>query len=121
MISFANVGKMTGKLELLLKELKAHFKKNGKLEKENNGAAVYSINEKNRVLIYMKEDGVAVIWGNIKDAKDIDIDEYKNIKEKISIDQSVIQTVNGMGNPISLAPAEEQVDTLVADSVAVAD
>lgn len=113
-VSFSNIGKMTGKLDLLLKELKAHFKKNGKLEKENNGAAVYTVNEKNRVLISMKEDRVSVIWGDIKDVKDLDIDEYKNIKEKISIDQSVIQTVNGSGNPISLAPTEEPVDSVAA-------
>lgn len=119
LVSFNNIGKMTGKLELLLKELKAHFKKNGKLEKENNGAAVFTINDNNRVLIYMKEDGVYVIWGNIKDAKDIDIDEFKNIKEKINIDQSVIQTVNGSGNPISLAPNEEDADIEEVDSVAV--
>lgn len=119
LISFRNTGKMTGKLELLLKELKAHFKKNGKLEKENNGAAVYTINEKNRAMVYMEEDAVRVIWGDIKDVKELDIDQYKNTKEKISIDQSVIQTVNGSGNPISLAPNEEVVDSLSADSVAV--
>ena len=111
---------MSGKLELLMKELKAHFKKNGKLEKENDGAAVISFNEKNRALISMEEDRVEVIWGDIKDAKDLDIEKYKNKKEKIHIDQSVIQTVNGTGSPISLEPIkadsiEEVADTVVAE------
>lgn len=119
-LSFSNIGKMSGKLELLMKELKAHFKKNGKLEKENNGAAVFSINEKNRAMICMEEDRVDVIWGDIKDVNDLDIDKYKNNKEKIHIDQTVIQTVNGTGNPISLAPfetdsVEENVDTVAVD------
>ena len=119
LVSFSNIGKMKGKLELLLKELKAHFKKYGKIEKENNGAAVFSINEKNRAKMYMEENSVSVIWGDIKEVKDLDIDEYKNTKEKIHIDQSVIQTVNGTGSPISLAPADNDSIEEVVDSVAV--
>jgi hypothetical protein len=118
-VSFTNTGKMTGKLELLLKELKAHFKKNGKLEKENNGAAVFSFSEKNRAMIYMEEDRVGIIWGDIKEAKDLDIEKYKNTKEKINIDQSVIQNVNGSGSPISLAPADNDTIEEVVDTVAV--
>lgn len=119
LISFSNKGKMQGKLGLLLKELKAHFKKNGKLEKENEGAAVYTINEKNRVMVYMKEDAVSVIWGDIKSVGKLDIDEYKDTEEKIVIDESIIQTVNGMGNPIRLSPIEA--DTVDVDSVAVVE
>ena len=116
LVSFGNSGKMKGKLGLLLKELKAYFKKKGKLEKENNGAAVYTINEKNRVMVYMKEDAISVIWGDIKSVDKLDIDEYKNSEEKINVDESIIQTVNGMGNPIRLAPIEE--DTIaVVDSI----
>ena len=99
--------------------MKAHFKKYGKIEKENNGAAVFSINEKNRAKMYMEENSVSVIWGDIKEVKDLDIDEYKNTKEKIHIDQSVIQTVNGTGSPISLAPADNDSIEEVVDSVAV--
>lgn len=119
LVSFRNSGKMTGKLDTLLKELKAHFKKNGKLEKENNGAAVFTINEKNRALLYMKEDAVSVIWGDIKSVDKLDIEEYKDTKEKINIDESIIQTVNGMGNPIRLSPVEA--DSVAVDSVAVVD
>ena len=118
-LSFPNTGKMRGKMELLLKEIKAFFKKFGKVEKENNGAAVLTINDKNRVKIFMDDDDVTVIWGDIKPVKDLDIEEYKDKKEKIEIDQSIIQTVNGMGNPIKLSPAEA--DSVVADSIAVVD
>ena len=111
-VSFSNKGKMAGKSELLLKELKAHFKKFGTVEKENNGAMVLTINEKNRAKLFMDEDGVTVIWGDIKNVKDIDISEYENVKEKVVIDQTVIQNVNGQGNPIKLS-------SVVADSVAV--
>lgn len=119
LVSFYNRGKMQGKLGLLLKELKAHFKKYGKLEKENSGAAVFTINEKNRVLMYMKEDGVSVIWGDIKSVDKLDIEEYKDTEEKIKVDESIIQTVNGMGNPINLAPIDTDSIAEVVDSVAV--
>ena len=66
----------------------------------------------------MEEDRVEVLWGDIKAVKDIDIEEYKNTKEKINIDQSVIQTVNGSGNPISLAPVDNDSIEEVVDSVA---
>lgn len=116
LVSFSNDGKMQGKLELLLKELKAHFKKNGKLEKENDGAAVYTINEHNRVLICMKENSVEVIWGDIKSVDQLNIDEYKQPEEKIKIDETIIQTVNGIGDPLSFKT--EAVDS---DSIAVVD
>ena len=116
-VYFFNTGKMSGKLELLLKELKAHFKKNGTLEKENDGAAVYTLDSKNRAMVFMSENSVSAIWGDIKEVKDLDIEKYKGNKEKINIDNSVIQTVNGNGMPISLAPADST--EVVVDSVAV--
>lgn len=118
MITFTNTGKMKGKLNLALKELKARFKKYGTVVKENNGAAVISIDEKNRAKIYMTEDAVSVIWGDIKPVDKLDIDEYKDIKEKIKIDESIIQTVNGMGRPILLDKDADEIDT---DSVEVVD
>ena len=81
-VAFFNDGKMTGKLELLLKELKAHFKKNGTLEKENDGAAVYTINSKNRVMVFMAENYVSAIWGDIKEVKDLDIENTKEVKKR---------------------------------------
>ena len=118
-VIFSNGGKMNGKLGMLLKELKAHFKKYGKIEKENAGAAVLTINEKNRVMIYMKDNSVTAIWGDLKEVNELDIEEYKDIEEKIQIDESIIQTVNGSGSPIVLSPAAE--DTVAVDSVAVVD
>lgn len=118
-LTFPNTGKMRGKMELLLKELKAFFKKYGTIEKENNGAVVLTINEKNRVKICMDDNDVMVIWGDIKPVKDLDIEEYKDKKEKIKIDQSIIQTVNGMGNPIKLSREETDSIKEKVDSVAV--
>ena len=117
LVSFSNTGKMSGKLEMLLKELKARFKKYGTLVKENNGAAVFTINEKNRAIMYMKEDAVYLGWGSLKPVDKLDIDEYKDTKEKIKIDDSIIQTVNGTGNPIDLSPSVVEADTVAVDSV----
>ena len=118
-VKFSNKGKMAGKSEMLLKELKAHFMKSGKVEKENNGAAILTINEKNRVMMYIDEDGVMVIWGDIKDVKDLDISEYENVKEKIDIDQTVIQNVNGQGAPILLSPTKKDSTEVEPDSISV--
>ncbi len=114
MISFSNSGKMKGKLELALKELKARFTKYGKLEKENNGAAVFTINDKNRAIIYLTEDAIYLGWGDIKPVNKLDIEEYKDVKEKIKVDETIIQTINGMGKPIQLEPVD-------SDSIAVVD
>lgn len=119
MVVFPNSGKMQGKLGLLLKELKARYKKYGKLEKENSGAAVFTINEKNRVMMFLEEGSVTVIWGQIKSVNELDIDEYKNTEEKIKVDESIIQTVNGMGNPINFAPVDTDSIVEVVDSLAV--
>lgn len=120
MISFTNYGKLKGKLDLLLKELKSRFKKYGTVAKENNGAAVFSISENNRAKMYMKDDAVYLIWGDILPVDKLDIDEFKDMKEKIKVDESVIQTVNGMGRPIQLNDVEVDTDSVeVVDSVAV--
>ena len=119
-IGFPNSGRLNGKLELLLKELKARFKKYGKLEKENNGAAVFTISSNNRAIMYLKDDAVYLLWGDIKSVDKLDIDEYKDTKEKIRIDDSIIQTVNGRGNPIFLNSVDAD-SVEVVDSVAVVD
>ena len=69
--------------------------------------------------MYMEEDGVSVIWGDIKSVDKLNIDEYKNPEEKIKIDETIIQTVNGMGKPIRLSPLENDSISEVVDSVAV--
>ncbi len=117
-VSLYNYGKMSGKLELALKEFKAFFKKIGKLEKENNGAAVFSLNDKHNAVITMEEDHVTVMWGNIKSVKDIDISKYENLKEKIQIDHSIIETVNGSGSPINFRPIDTDSIEEVVDSIA---
>jgi vacuolar-type H+-ATPase subunit B/Vma2 len=53
----------------------------------------------------------------LKPVDKLDIDEYKDTKEKIKIDDSIIQTVNGTGNPIDLSPSVVEADTVAVDSV----
>ncbi len=70
--------------------------------------------------MYMKDDAVYLIWGDILPVDKLDIDEFKDMKEKIKVDESVIQTVNGMGRPIQLNDVEVDTDSVeVVDSVAV--
>lgn len=121
LVSFRNYGKMSGKLDVLLKELKAHFKKYGELVKENNGAAVFSFNENKRLVMYMEEDCVTLIWGDLKslDVLEDDIEKYKETKEKIRVEDSIIQNVNSMGAPIKLSNIEASTDTVSVDTVVV--
>ena len=121
-VAFTNSGRLNGKLELLLKELKARFKKYGKVEKENSGAAVFTISNTNRATMYLKDDTVYLIWGDIKSVDKLDIEEYKDTKEKIRIDDSIIQTVNGKGFPINFGSPTVDTDSVeVVDSVAVVE
>ena len=83
-VIFPNSYRMRGKLRLLLDCLKKKFGKYGKLEKENSGAAVYSIDKNNRVFMFMKDNEVMLLWGNISDVKSLNIDEYKNVKEDLN-------------------------------------
>ena len=114
-VAFSGEGKLNGKLGLLLKEIKAHFKKYGKVEKENAGAAVLTINENKRVIIFIKNNELVVFWGNLKDVDELDIEEYKDFEDNVQVDESIIQTVNGSGNPYAVPV----VDSLDFDSVVV--
>jgi len=83
-VRFPNSCRMRGKLHLLLDSLKKKFGKYGKLEKENDGAAVYSIDKNNRAIMFMKDYEVILLWGNISDVKSLNIDGYKNVKEDLN-------------------------------------
>ena len=54
----------------------------GKVEKENNGAVIVTLKNGMRALVAMEKDNVFALWGNIKNIEDIDIDEYKDVKEE---------------------------------------
>lgn len=113
-VVFDNKGKLRHKLNNVLKELTAHFRLLGKVEKENNGAAVIALNNGKRVLIAMEKDKVYALWGDIKQSKDINIDGYKDVKEETSH----IKDYDYFENKLS-GVVEEVVDTLALDSAAV--
>lgn len=85
---FGNEGRMHGKMRALYKVLYAKFKKMGKVEKENNGAAVISLKNGKRAIVGLKKDNVFVQWGDLKPAKDIDISEYEDACEEDDYDYS---------------------------------
>lgn len=80
-ITFDNSGRLLGKLKLVYNELIKRFKKMGKVEKENDGAAVITLKNGKTAFIYMKSKEVHIIWGNIGSASSINIEKYKGIKE----------------------------------------
>ena len=115
-LSIGNSGRMHGKLRMLFKALSEKFKSMGKVAKENNGAVVLTLNNGLRAFIAMSKDHVSVIWGDIKPVKDINIDEYKDVVEEDSSDDSSYGYLN---NDFADEDAAE-VDTTAVDT-AVAD
>ncbi|MCR5152063.1 MAG: WG repeat-containing protein [Prevotella sp.] len=115
-VEFRNQGKMQGKLEMLLSELKARFSNYGRIAKENNGAAVFELNCGNRAMVSMDENVVRLVWGDLKPVDELDIEEYKDKRENIQPDQTIIQVVNANGVPIRLSPISND-STIVADSI----
>lgn len=81
-VKFDNDGKLRLKLRDVYNELSSRFKNMGKVEKENNGAVIVTLKNGMRALVAMEKDNVFAIWGNIKNIEDIDIDEYKDVKEE---------------------------------------
>ena len=110
-VKFDNTGKLRLKLREVFNELASRFKNMGKVEKENNGAAVVTLNNGKRALVAMEKDNVFALWGDIKQVKDIDIDEYKDVKEE----SKRIKDYDFFENKLS---GIAEVDTLAVDTVA---
>lgn len=114
MLMIGNNGRMHGKLRDLYKVVYAKFKGLGTIVKENNSAAVINLKSGGRAFVAMKKDNVFVFWGtSLKDAKDIDIEEYKDATEED--DPSIVS----YGYLNSLFPDEAVADTAAVDTVAV--
>lgn len=79
---FGQSGKMRGKLYDLYLALSKRFKNMGTVEKENNRAVVITLKNGLRAVVAMGEESTFVMWGDLKSVKDIDIDKYKDVKEK---------------------------------------
>ena len=81
-VKFDNTGKLRHKLREVFNELSSRFKNMGKVEKENNGATVVTLKNGKRALVAMEKDNVFALWGDINQVKDININEYKDVKEE---------------------------------------
>ena len=84
----------------------------GKLEKENNGAVVVTLKNGKRALVAMEKDNVFALWGDIKQVKDINIDEYKDVKEE----SKRIKDYDFFENKLS---GIAEADSLVVDTAAI--
>lgn len=73
-----NEGRMHGKL---LKALIAKFQTMGKIAKQNDGAAVLTLNGGTRALVFMDPTRVVAMWGDIAQVNDIDISRYEDVSE----------------------------------------
>ncbi|MBQ8702260.1 MAG: WG repeat-containing protein [Prevotella sp.] len=114
-LKFENRGKLRHKLRNVFSELTSRFKNMGTVEKENNGAMVVTLKNGKRALIAMEKDNVFVLWGDIAQAKSIDIDKYKDIKEEAGHIKDYDYFENKLEGII------EKSDSTEADSVAVVD
>lgn len=81
-VKFDNDNKLRNKLRLVFNEVSSRFKNMGTVEKENNGAVVVTLKNGKKALVAFEKDNVFVLWGNMADAKDIDIEPYKDAHEE---------------------------------------
>ena len=116
-VVFENNSKLRHKLKQLFLELSSRFKKIGKVEKENNGAVIVTLNNSHRALVAMEKDKVFVLWGNIKQANSIDISEYENVKEEAERihDYDYFENkLNGIIDPNDTIEAVEDTTAVIA-------
>ena len=112
-VVFDNAGKLRLKLREVFNELSSRFKNMGKLEKENNGAIIVTLNNDKRALVAMEKDRVFALWGNIKKVDAIDIDQYKDVKEETKHKKDYDYFENKLEGIVS------ESDVAIVDSTAV--
>ena len=115
-ITFDNKGKLLGKLHMLFEALTNRFKNMGKVEKQNNGAAVITLKNGKTAFVYMKPNEVNIIWGNIGSASSISIDKYKDVKEDMGTKE---EAPTGISWDFESNGNNGDSDLATADSVAV--
>ena len=116
-----NDGRMRGKLRDVFTTLCAKFKTFGKIVKENNGAACYSLNNGNRAFIAMKKENVFAMWGSgIKDFDQIDIAEFENVSEEDDMSKISFGYLNKLF-PDNIKDSELDIDTVAAIDTAAVD
>lgn len=109
-VVFDNSGKLRLKLREVYNELSARFKNMGKVEKENNGAVIVSLNNGKKALIAMEKDNVFALWGNLK--KVDDIEQYKDVKEETKRKKDYDYFENKLSNLNIDTDSVEVVDTV---------
>lgn len=114
-VVFDNTGKLRLKLRDVFNELSERFKNMGKLEKENNGAVVVTLNNGKRALVAMEKNKVFALWGNTKKIDAIDIEKYKDIKEEARHIKDYDYFEDKLSGIVSNA------DTVEVDTIAVVD
>lgn len=112
-VRFDNRGKLRYKLRSIFSELSSRFKNMGNVEKENNGALVVTLKNGKRALVAMEKDNVFVLWGDIAQVNNIDIDRYKDIKEEAGH----IKDYDYFEN--KLDGITDEIDTVAVDTAAV--
>jgi hypothetical protein len=117
LLSFAiqNSGRMHGKLRSLYNIIADKFRAMGTVAKENNSALIVELGDNKRALVSMEKTSVSVIWGELAEAKDIDIDKYKDAVEE-GDDNSI-----SYGYLNDLFPDENASNEEDVDSIEVAD
>lgn len=113
-VKFDNNRKLRNKLNLVFNELSSRFKNMGTVEKENNGAVVVTLPNKMRALVAFEKDNVFVLWGNIAQVNDIDIEQYKDAREE----SRRIKDYDYFENKLE---GIEVVDSTAVDTVAVVE
>lgn len=118
-LSIGNGGRMHGKLRDLLKVLIAKYKTFGTIAKQNDGAAVLTLKNNLRAVIWMEKDHVSVSWGDLKAVKDIDISKYKDVSEEDDPSSISYGYLNGLFPNGSVDADSTVADTTAVDSAAV--
>lgn len=110
-IIISNDGKMHGKSRDLYNVLTKKIKGFGTIAKQNDNAMVLTLKNGMRAVISRDKDNIQAFWGDLKPVKDLDISEFKEIKEEDDLSNISYGYLN------DLFPDEIAVDTTGVDTV----
>lgn len=118
-IIIRNDGRMHGKLRNLYKLLSSKFKTMGTIAKENNSATIVQLKNGKSAFVAMSKDHVLASWGNLKDAAEINIDEYKDASEEDDIFKISLGYLNELFPDVSLTNSSSNNAVIEADSLVI--
>ena len=79
-VTIGNEGRMHGKLRDLFNIFANKFKGMGTIDKQNNGAVVFSLKNGMSAVLTMVGYKVSVLWGDV--VEDVDISEFEDVSEE---------------------------------------